>query len=338
MAPVRQAVVSEFQRHAALPGFRKGKAPVELIERQYANEIRDETVQRVTRQALEEAAKAHQLKPVGPFEIRTADVDGTGGLTLEATVEVEPAFALSQYKGLPLQQDPVEVTAEDVDRALVALQESMAQLVPSGQGEAKERKLPALDDEFAKDLGFQTLASLREHLEAKLREQKQSAASRALESALGDELLRRHTFEVPPRLVAHQTHRLTSDFKARLLLSGLPEEELEDEAGKFVEQLRTSAERHVKLTFILDRIAAQEAVTVTQDELVGRLWQLAQRSKKDPAQVRKLFDERGLWPSVVSAIRQEKTMALLLAAASVSNGTAEGPPPKGSHSALREQS
>jgi FKBP-type peptidyl-prolyl cis-trans isomerase (trigger factor) len=77
----------------------------------------------------------------------------------------------------------------------------------------------------------------------------------------------------------------------------------------------------VKLAFILDRIAAQGSITVTQDELVARLWQLAQRWKKDPAEVRKIFDAQGLWPSVVSTIRQENTIAFLLSAAAVTPST-----------------
>src|SRR3989338_8638504 len=68
IAPVRQAVLGEFQRQATPPGFRKGKAPVELVERQHAKDIQDETLQRVTRQAFERVAETHQLKPVGPFE------------------------------------------------------------------------------------------------------------------------------------------------------------------------------------------------------------------------------------------------------------------------------
>ena len=166
------------------------------------------------------------------------------------------------------------------------------------------------------------LAVLKEHVAAKLLEQQRAAQAQGLEAALCDELLARHPFEVPPRLVAHQTERLTRDFKVRLLLSGVPEEELDGRVTQFAEQLRTSAARHVKLGFILERIAAQESVTVTQDEPVKRLWQLAQRWKKDPAQVRQVFDAQGLWPSVVSAIRQEKTMTVLLSAASI---TEEGP-------------
>ena len=317
ITPVRVEVLADFQRKATLPGFRKGKAPADLIERQYGQSIHEETLQRVTKQAFEQAAKEHALKPVGPFEVRKADFSETDGLTLEATVEVEPAFTLAHYKGLALKQESAEVTPQERQDALKKLQESMAQMVPSGEGEAKQRQVPPLDDELAKDVGFETLEKLAIHVEAKLREQKQSHQLQALEAALCEELLKRHTFEVPPRLVSHQTERLTRDFKVRLALSGTPEDKLEEEVAKFTEQLRTSAERRVKLSFILDRIAEQESVTVAQHELVERLWQLSQRWKKDPMEVRKLFDAQQLWPSVVSAIRQEKTVALLLAAAAI---------------------
>jgi trigger factor len=318
--PVRREILAGFQRQAALPGFRKGKAPAELVERQYAKEIEDETLRRVTRQAFEQAVKDHGFKPVGPFEVSRMEFAESGGLTLEAMVEVEPAFALGSYKGIRLTRPGVEVTAEDLAKALAALQESMAQLVPAGEGQAKERTLPPIDDELAKDVGFESLEKLKAHVEAKLREQKRSAADAAIESSLCDELLSRHAFEVPPQLVSRQTDRLTKDFTTRLLLSGMPEEQVKEKLSQFTEQLRTSAARHVKLAFILDRIAEQESVAVAQNEVVGRLWQVAQRWKKDPAEVRKIFDANGLWPSVISAIRQEKTMKLLRDAAVIENG------------------
>ena len=65
--PIRATVLSEFQRQAALPGFRKGKAPAGLVAQQYAKAIQDETLQRATQQALERATQEHGLKPVGPF-------------------------------------------------------------------------------------------------------------------------------------------------------------------------------------------------------------------------------------------------------------------------------
>ncbi len=317
IAPIRSVVLLEFQKQAALPGFRKGKAPAELVERQYAKSIHEETLQRVTQQAIQQATKEHHLNPVGPIALTRADFSETNGFTLEATIEVEPSFALGRYKGIVLTRPSEAVTSDEVEHALGRLQESMAQMVPAKEGEAKERQVPPLDDELAKDLGFERLSALREHVEAKLREQKRVAASQALEADLCETLLTRHAFDVPPRLVAHQTERLTRDFKVRLLLSGMPEDTLDEEVTKFTEQLRTSAERHVKLGFIVERIATQESVTVAQEEVVQRLWQLSQRWKKDPAHIRKQFDAQGLWPSVVSTIRQEKTIAILLAASAI---------------------
>jgi FKBP-type peptidyl-prolyl cis-trans isomerase (trigger factor) len=322
IAPVRAAVLGEYQKEASLPGFRKGKAPLELVEKHYAKPVHEETMRRVTQQTLERVVKDHGVKPVGPFQLGRADYQDASGLTLEATVEVEPEFALGAYRGIPLTRVLAAVTAEDIAQALAKLQESMAQLVPVAEGAPKERQVPPLDDELAKDLGFETLEKLRTHVEAKLGEQQRAAQSRALESALCDELLKRHVFAVPPQLVSHQTERLTRDFKVRLLLAGRTEAQVEEEGGKFTEQLRTNAERYVKLSFILDRIAERESVAIAQDEVVNHLWQVARRWQKEPAEVRKIFDAQGLWPSVVSAIRQEKTVTLLLSAAKITNGTA----------------
>lgn len=318
--PVRAAVLAEFQKTATLPGFRKGKVPIELVAREYAKPIHEELLRRLTKQAFEQVAKEHDLRPVGPFELTVADFNERDGLALDATVEVEPSFPLGAYKGITLTQEPVEVTPGDVDKALAALQESTAQLVPAGEGGVKERRLPALDDELAKDLGFESLGKLQAHVEAKLREQRRTAQAQQVESKLCEELLKRHAFEVPPGLVSRQADRLTRDFKVRLLLAGTPEEQLNEEVAKFTAQLRSSAERHVKLACILERIATQESITVTQDELVGRLWQLAQRWKKDPAEARKILDAQQLWPSVASAIQQEKTIAFLIGKAQITSG------------------
>lgn len=315
--PVRELVVKEFQKEAALAGFRKGKAPRELIERQFTEQIREETLRRMTRQIFEQVAEERKLKPVGPFEVIKLNFDEQKGLELEAQVEVEPDFKLGEYKGLKVIKTDVTVAAEDVEQALRQLQDSAAQLVPTGEGDKKEKKLPSLDEEFAKDVGFDTLDKLREHLQAKIREHKETQATQGLEQQVCEALLARHQFEVPPRLVSRQTERLTRDFQVRLLLSGAAEDKVGEELAKYTEQLRTNAVRHVKLSFLLERIAETEGLSVTQDELVDRLWTLARRWGKDPAEVRKLLDAQGLWPSVISSIRQDKAITFLLDAAQI---------------------
>ena len=324
IAPVREAVVKEFQKDATIAGFRKGKAPRELVERHHSEQIREELIRRLTRHSLEQAVEERRLKPVGPFEISQVTLDDKG-LALDAQVEVEPEFALGGYRKIPLKRAPLFVSPEELQKALGQLQESAAQLVPTADGQSKERRIPALDDEFAKDVGFETLEKLKAHLEAKGREQKQALQRQQLEQSLCDALLSRQPFEVPAGLVARQTERLTRDFFVRLLMSGRSEDEAKKELEGYTEGLRTSAARHVKLSFILDRIAEQEKISVAQHELVDRLWTLARQWGKDPGQVRKLLDERGLWPSVLSSIRQDKTISWLMSQAHIEETTTSMP-------------
>ena len=315
--PVREAVVRDVQREATIAGFRKGKAPTALVEQQHPKQIREETVRRLTRQVVDHVTTERQLKPIGPFEVTKLAFDDATGFDLEAQVEVEPDFTLGDYRRLPMASKPVTVSPEDVAQALAKLQESAAQLVPVGEGQPKEKQVPALDDGFAKDVGFETLEALKAHLDAKLREQRAAEIHAQQEQALCDALLARHQFEVPTGLVARQVERLTRDFQARLLLSGMGEDQVQGELAKYTEQLRTNATRLVKLTFLLERIAKAEQVSVIQDEVVQRLWALSKRMGKDPAEVRRLFDAKGLWPSLVSSILQEKTMKVLRDAAEV---------------------
>lgn len=315
--PVRDAVIQEVQREATIAGFRKGKAPKELVEQHHPAAIREETLRRLTRQVVEQVAADRKLKPVGPFEVTRVEFDEAKGMQLEAQVEVEPEFALGEYRRIPLTQSPLAVTPTAVGAALARLQESMAQLVPGTQGEAKEKRLPALDDEFAKDVGHETLEHLKRHLEAKLREQKQAEQQQGLEGQLCEALLARHQFDLPQRLVGRQTERLKSEFEARLALAGVPEEQVQQELATYEAQVHDNAARHVKLAFILERIAHAERLSVTQDEVVDRLWKLSQRIGKDPAEVRRTLDAKGLWPSILSSILQDKTMKFLLDAAQV---------------------
>lgn len=318
---VRVMVLTDIKKRVTLPGFRKGKAPDHLVEQRYAQSIRDDTMRRAMQQAFEQVVHAHSLKIVGPFEVSRADFKPSDGIDLEAAVDVEPSFTLRSYKDIPVSStQEIAVSAEEIQQALEKLRQSMAQLVPSQDAKSKEKKLPNLDDEMAKDLGYSSLEQLRLYVEAKLREQKSSEQKQAMENALCDELMRRHLFDVPPRLISRQTENLTREFRARLLLSGISDETVSLELSKFTDQLRQTAERYVRLGFILDRIAEKEEITVSSAELMEHLWTLARRWRKDPSETRKILDAQGLWPSVVSTIRREKTVEFLMKPATTVSG------------------
>ena len=111
--PARERVLKEFQREATIAGFRKGKAPAQLVDRKYGEQIRDEVIRRLTREAFEQTAEEHKFRPVGPFEVMKLDFDQDKGLTLQAQVEVEPEFKLTDYRGIPAKQPALTVTPEE---------------------------------------------------------------------------------------------------------------------------------------------------------------------------------------------------------------------------------
>jgi trigger factor len=120
----------EVGQRARLRGFRPGKAPRAVLERVFGADVRREVLGRLVEQSFHEAVEQHHLAVVG-----TPDIDAEGitlgqALRYSATVEIRPAIALGDLSGLQATRPATTVTDEDVERTLVALRESVAQLRP----------------------------------------------------------------------------------------------------------------------------------------------------------------------------------------------------------------
>ncbi len=112
------AVTREFQKHAALPGFRPGKAPREMIARRFAADIKDEARRKLISEHYRKAVEEKKLRVIGPPDIEEIQFDRGQDLQFAATVETAPEFDLPEYKGLPVRREIKSVTDQDVERAL----------------------------------------------------------------------------------------------------------------------------------------------------------------------------------------------------------------------------
>jgi trigger factor len=135
-AAVQAALDRAFEsmgRQARLPGFRPGKAPRSILERMFGPRIRQDVLERLVGESLQQAVETHQLALVG-----TPDIDGVEALTLapgqalrySATVEVRPPIVLGDLSGLEASRPATTVTEADVDRIVERLRESVAHLRP----------------------------------------------------------------------------------------------------------------------------------------------------------------------------------------------------------------
>ena len=315
------AVYRQIQREATLPGFRKGKAPRDLLEQHHGQAAREEVVKRLVNEGLTQAAQEHHLQLVGRCDISGVQLDEHTGLHFTAEVETAPEITPGRYKDVQLRRPSTVVSDEELNQALATLQERHAELVPTGSGEEKTTERPPLDDAFAKDLGFETLEQLRAKVRVDLTTHREEAAKRAIEQQLFDALLAGTQFDVPASLVEHEIARIKQDLVTRLLLRGVPEDKVKQELEPLERELAANAEQQVKLRFLLDRIADEERVSVTQEELVARLWQLSQQTRQDPQVVRRRLAEQGLWEGLAAEVRRQKTMDFLMRAAKIEDAT-----------------
>lgn len=116
-------MVKNFQRQAALPGFRPGKAPKDMVAKRYETDIQDEVKKKLIPDAYREAIKEQKLDVVGYPDIEEIQFGKDQPLQFAATIETAPEFEMPEYKGLPAKREKGDVTDEDVQKAIDMLRE-----------------------------------------------------------------------------------------------------------------------------------------------------------------------------------------------------------------------
>jgi trigger factor len=124
-----QSVAEEYRRHARVPGFRPGKAPLGLIKRRYAADIRSDVVGKLVPESFQEALKERKISILGEPRLEKVEAAEGQPLVYEAHFEVRPEIELPEYRGLEIEVSERKVTDEDVSEQLEKLREQQATLV-----------------------------------------------------------------------------------------------------------------------------------------------------------------------------------------------------------------
>lgn len=119
-------VCKELSRIANIPGFRKGKAPEQVIRKKYATEIIQELNRKVSTAAYEAVLENKDIKVYSILKVDAGDVQLGIPATVEVTVDIEPDFELPKYEEFELTTHPTEVKNEEVDKELDSLRDQRA--------------------------------------------------------------------------------------------------------------------------------------------------------------------------------------------------------------------
>ncbi len=141
-------IFAQIQKSAVLDGFRQGKVPAEMVRKNFANIARDEMLQKLIPEAVEQVAHEHNLRAIGETEVDALDFDFDKELKFKASFEVKPEITLKEYKNLSLEKEILEVGDKEVNLALEHLRERAAQLVVAGHDTVKKDDFVVVDYEI----------------------------------------------------------------------------------------------------------------------------------------------------------------------------------------------
>ncbi len=187
--------------------------------------------------------------------------------------------------------------------------------------EIKELQLPELDDELAKDLGHEDLESLRADIKSDLFEEKEEERTEKLKEGVLDSILESTEFSPPERMIQDMVDERVSETKEQLgseKYSDILEEQgkTEDEVAQEVEK---SARKQLKRRMVLNEIAKQEEIEMTDEEFENRLEEEAEKQDVNPIKFKNQLKAEDQLESYRESLNQEKVLDFLLDSANLTS-------------------
>ena len=395
-----ERVAKEFAKVARVPGFRPGKAPITLIRRRFADDIKGEVLQSLVPERVEKAVSEQKLTPVSQPKVEQLDFNDGQPLKFRAVFEVLPEFELGNYKDLQLEMPVMDVVDEDVTKTLEDMRERAAAFAPAegravqdgdyvqlkltgtpeGEGEPlqadsvlchigaeetmapfnenlrgvnigdhkefdvpypadypdaklagktyrysvdvlgiKTKKLPELNDDFAKDVSdATTLDELNKKIREGLEHQRDHKQKDLLREKVLSEIVKLHDFPVPQSLVEHQMDVRLERVVRSLAQQGVDPRAVNIDWVSLRKRNEDRAKDDVKAELIVDRIATAENIDVTEEEVEHELQHLAGHSNESAEAIRARLTKQGTLDRIKAKLRSDKTLDWLAQNARVS--------------------
>ena len=389
----------KISRTVQIPGFRPGKVPRGLMERQYAAAIQEEAQSALVDSTLPAALQQADLNPVVMPRLQVGLVQRGEALQYTAFVEVRPAIELQKWEKLPLAPLNEELDPAKVDQELQEMQKNAAELEPvtdrqdvqdtdvvqmdfegfidgtafaggkaenamlemaagdyiQGFAEAllgatvpgrkeivvpfpkdyhaknlagkeatfkvdlkelKTRRLPNLDDEFAQDLGEESLEALTQKVRDRLLERHKANQQETRRTAVLQALVAANPIEVPPSMVDSQTERVVENAKSRFeRMTGKPMQLTAEQLQSIRQSSVKEADFQVRSGLLMLEVAKVANLEVTDDEVEQDIARMQERSPDHAYQIEMAYNDPERREELRYSLLEDKTVDLLLARA-----------------------
>lgn len=418
---------TDLKRDAVVPGFRKGHAPLVLVQKRFGTEVGDQILSQLLSSGYLAAVDKVEIKPLGDPMIWVDEGGGQklvtlekalgiltlppeGAFTFSCEVELRPDFDLPELDGIKVEKPKLTISDEDVTGEIDRFRSMRGQYVPVSDGAIQQDDLivvdlvmkigdetvrdeknvsfaaraqlvegvaiedfgdklvgkkigesvtieakvsddhdnmeyrgktaslvfaindikrfesPPLDKELIETLGFDSEEEMRGQIRDSLVARLDSVVQRGMRGQIGKHLLENTNIEVPEGISQRQTERLVARRMVEMYQSGVPEQEIH----KHADELRASASddsiMELKLFFIMEKIAEEMEIDVSDDQLNGAIANIAAQQGKRFDRVRDELSKGEGLVALYLRLRDDKILDSLLEKAVITE--VEGPKKK----------
>ena len=175
--------------------------------------------------------------------------------------------------------------------------------------EIKKKELPELDEAFLKNLGeYKTVTELRESIKKDIEARKKQDVRAKLERDIIDKIEKDVKFDLPESLVKRRLEGMVQEATQNMLRQGYPQDALDSKKEEMQKEFETEARRQVKVAFILDKIAEEEKIDVTDEDISAHFQNLGAQFRMSADHVREYYEKNNMISSVHAELRNQNVI------------------------------
>jgi trigger factor len=400
-------VARDYRRRARIDGFRKGKAPLDLVRQRFADSIGEDVMERLAPKYWRRASEEDGVHAMLPPSVAPVQAAPGQPLRFTVTVDIEPEVEIGDSRSFELPQPETEPSEAEVDELLEQVRHQRSTWAPVDRAAARgdrvrgrihraampghvpetaaeddqdrdrdqrgpathdidlelgderawpeltdnltglsagqkadfertetdddverqrgyeieveevlERKLPDVNDDWASGLAatIETVDDLRRQLGEQVRAQKTEQAGQQRTDALLDQLRERYPVTLPEAVVEREALQMARSYANNLARQGFDLERQQLPWEQLMEEIRPQAEKRAHSSFLLDRIARDDDVEATAEDLERALEIMARARNTNRGRLRRELEREGGLEMLRIELRRDRTVQALLAA------------------------
>ena len=381
MVPFFDEALEMYREEAQIEGFRKGKAPRDVVLKKFGEQINSEALPVIVEEFYKQAIKDTNTEAIAIGQIDNVSFKKDHPMTFDVTVEIMPTYEVANYKGLKVQKEVHELKDDEVTSTIERLRENYSTmkivetvapgnfitcdiqmldhsdlpiigkrftdrriplttqfvgqdfidgLTGAKQGESRklhvskgpeakegehehmtvtvrkieEVQLPVLDDEFAKDLGFESLDKLMSDVKENLKKRWADDSAKMLNERIIDEIIKNNDIPSPEPLVDNAIQRIGDMVRQRLKGQKVDDQYI-------VDRYRPAAIRDVKWMLARKKIIEIEKMAVTPEDIDAYRERMAEHNKVTKDQINIDFKTETEQRNFEDYLIEEKLMKFL---------------------------